>query len=163
MPFTNTNAIKVFFSLENWGHPNMDRCDYAITSRSDFEHERHACLPHCITYVEKWKDILLNKPKEPEEKSKFCSYMASNPIQFRQEFFDQLSQYKFVEAAGHCKTNVEKLPLGEDLKMNYIKEFFIDFKYPCLKKFDLVDSTEEEADVILFSHYNGIERNQITG
>ena len=123
LPFKNKNALWLFFSLENWGHPNMDKCDYAITSRSDFEHQRHACLPHCITYVEMWKDILLNKPKEVEEKPKFCSYMASNPIPFRQEFFDQLSQYKFVEAAGNCRTNVAKLPLGEDLKMNYIKDF----------------------------------------
>ena len=123
LPIKNKKALKVFFSLENWGHPNMDRCDYAITSRMDFNHPKHFVLPHCITYVEQWKDILLNKPKEVPHKPKFCSYMASNPIPFRQEFFDALSQYKFTEAAGNCKTNVEKLPHREDVKMNYIKDF----------------------------------------
>jgi len=122
LPITNTNAIKVFFSLENWGHPSMNRCDYAITSRMDFDHPRHFALPHCITYVDMWKDILL-APREVPDKPKFCSYMASNPIQFRQEFFDILSQYKFIEAAGACRTNVPKLPHNEKAKMDYIGDF----------------------------------------
>lgn len=41
-------------------------------------------------------------------KTKFCAFMYSNPVTFRDELFDALNQYKSVDALGSCRNSQNK-------------------------------------------------------
>ena len=122
--FTNKKAVRLFYFLENLntGHPLMDRCDYAITSRIDYDVPNHFALPHGITFIHYWQDELKQKHLQPvAEKPNFCNYISCNCVEFRERFFDKLSQYKFVEALGECKNNVPRLPRDSSPRINNMK------------------------------------------
>jgi hypothetical protein len=46
---------------------------------------------------------LMTKPKH--DKTKFCAFVYSQEIDFRNSFFDALNQYKKVDALGKCRNN----------------------------------------------------------
>jgi hypothetical protein len=48
-------------------------------------------------------ELLTKKPLTT--KSKFCAYMYSNPVPFRDSFYDALCKYKPVDALGSCRSN----------------------------------------------------------
>lgn len=112
MPTIKGNFVKIFFTVEN-ALPKMDKCDWAFTNEYDEElkHPRHMRISNYTFYtLENPKDLIKGKNYNPEkilkEKSKFCAFICSNDVNFRNKFFKQLCKYKKVESWGKVLNNM---------------------------------------------------------
>lgn len=121
--YTNyTKPIKVRFSGENWGLPNFSQYDFAFTGYY-IDDDRHYRLPlyvlYCRNFIKANRIVdnydYLSKPRQCDKikpKTKFCNFVYSNcdvnrdGINFRQTFFNKLSQYKKVDSGGSCLNNM---------------------------------------------------------
>jgi hypothetical protein len=138
-----TKPIKVLFSGENWGLPNFDLYNFAMTGYY-IEDPRHYRLPLYVLYCRDYVTIgnrvtsydQLSKPRDItkiKEKTKFCNFIYSNcdenrdGVRFRQEFFKKLSEYKQVDSGGNCLNNLgykitNKLEVISDYKFTISME-----------------------------------------
>jgi len=102
------NCIRIFYTGENI-RPNFVEYDYAF-SFDYLNNPDNYRLPLYALYSDPRKLI---KPEDfnvdaiMKEKTKFCSFVVSNPNgKIRNEFFFKLSQYKKVDSAGRLFNNV---------------------------------------------------------
>lgn len=111
--FRNYNCIRIFYTGEN-RRPNFRECDFALSF--DFiKSERHYRLPnHRLRFFiekNKNKEVSLTKAanieKLAQKKTKFCSFLVSNPrATERIQFFNLLNQYKKVDSGGKVLNNI---------------------------------------------------------
>lgn len=114
--------IKIWFSGENWGLPNFNECNFALSGYFVNDH-RHFRFPLYVKYARNYikqgiymkeysdlaksRDITIIPPK-----NKFCNFVYSNcdpnreGTKLRQEFFRKLSKYKKVDSGGGCLNNM---------------------------------------------------------
>ena len=116
MPVLKGNFVKIFYSSENC-RPNMNKCDWAFTYNYDEElkNPRHLRLPgYKVDYsplYEELKNKKINMKQIKKEKTKFCDFVYSNHVPFRNKFFKKLNKYKKVESWGTCYNNMgQRLP-----------------------------------------------------
>jgi hypothetical protein len=96
------DCVRIFYTGENVP-PDWHSTDWAFTFEHT-THPRHFRLPHWRLYVD--PDRLV-KPADHDpdailaRKTKFCAFLASNPLcRVRNEFFRRLSRYKPVDSGG---------------------------------------------------------------
>jgi hypothetical protein len=133
-----SKPIKIFFSGENWGLPNFTQCNYALSGYY-ISDERHYRLPlyvlYCRNFLKANRYVTsydqLSLPRQMDKikpKTKFCNFVYSNcdvrrdGVNFRQNFFNRLSQYKKVDAGGSCSNNMGG-------KVEHKLEFMSDYKF----------------------------------
>ncbi len=70
---------------------------------------------YMVSFTERFahpSQLLLSSNHDPlaimKQKPKFCAYMYSNPVDYRDAFFDALSRYKSVDALGSCRNPNKK-------------------------------------------------------
>jgi len=99
---TKKNIIKIFFGSE-YVLPNMEECDWAFGYHfeEDINHPRYMRLMSYIINDYRLKRLgnpplkkNMNLRKIRKEKTKFCNFIYSQDIPFRNEFFKKLSEYK---------------------------------------------------------------------
>lgn len=112
MPVLEGNFIKIFFTVEN-ALPKMDKCDWAFTNEFDEElqNPRHMRISNYTFYsVKNPKDLVKGRyydvKKIMSQKTKFCLFMCSNNVAFRNKFFKKLCRYKKVESWGKVLNNM---------------------------------------------------------
>ena len=111
MPIIKGDFIKIFFTVEN-ALPKMDKCDWAFTNEYDeiLKNPRHMRISNYTFYtVKDPKDLIKGKQnlkKIREEKKKFCVFICSNDVNFRNKFFKELCKYKKVESWGKVLNNM---------------------------------------------------------
>ncbi|MBU2634345.1 MAG: glycosyltransferase family 10 [Nanoarchaeota archaeon] len=114
IPKINDDTIKIFYTEENV-RPDMSKCDWAFSFCYDreFKHPRHLRLPSY--FVRGFGENLIKKgidfQKIKKEKTKFCNFLYSNDVEYRNRFFKELNKYKRVDAPGMCMNNMP--PLGD--------------------------------------------------
>lgn len=127
----NNKKIKVWFSGENWGLPNFEQCDFALSGYY-IDDPRHYRLPLYVLYYrdyintgvyKSYKDIT-NKKADIEQimktKTKFCNFIYSRCVDPRNSFFNSLSKYKSIDSGGGCLNNLGyKIPN----KVQFIKDY----------------------------------------
>ena len=131
MEIPKGNFITIFYGTEKT-KPNMDRCDWAfsIFPEEEINNPRHLeILNHLINDFSFDKKIKLpwkrhlDFEKVKKEKTKFCNFIYSQEIPFRNKFFKQLNKYKKIDAPGRCMTNMKpitcKNPRGSRLSKNW--------------------------------------------
>jgi len=114
MPRINPgNYVRVFLTGENVV-PVMERCEFAMSFAVDMHDPNHLRLPLWV-YENRASgyrpEQLIKAPntdweKVANEKTKFCNYVYSYPVNHREEVFSALSKYKRVDAAGQCSNNM---------------------------------------------------------
>lgn len=134
-PIVSTDAVRIFISGEPVT-PDMDRCDYAFCF--DFEErvksDRYVRQPGYARRL--WSNGIsgraLIKPADfdPDrvlaEKTRFCNFVYSNhQPEFRVRFFDLLSKYKRVDAAGSVRHN-----MGNGVRLGPTMQDKLDFLRP---------------------------------
>lgn len=99
--------------------------NYVMGFGERFHHPKELLLP--AQWDEKDVERLV------QTKTKFCAYLYSNPIPFREQFFDLLSKhYQSADALGACKSN--KLRGETDRVFNdWMRETFYD---TAIKKYE---------------------------
>ncbi|MAG01708.1 hypothetical protein CMI42_00045 [Candidatus Pacearchaeota archaeon] len=142
MPVLKGNFVKIFYTNENC-RPDMGKCDWAFTYEydEDLKNPRHLRLPSYKFDYAPGYEVIKNKEtnieKIKKEKIKFCNFVYSNSVPFRNKFFKKLNKYKKVESCGTCYNNMGQiLPglrrlMGEDYKpgLNKPKDFLNKFKF----------------------------------
>lgn len=114
---TSYNCIKIFMTGENI-RPNFNMCHYSI-SFDYLDDPRNHRYP-----IYAWVDMDMVKNRNLHFdllNRKFCCFLYSNPhCQIRNDFFKELSRYKFVESGGLHLNNIG-YKVGD--KLSYIKQF----------------------------------------
>ena len=111
MPILNGNFVKIFYTQENC-RPDMNHCDWAFTYDYDEEmkNPRHLRLPaYFFSILKDPQDLIkkdINLQQIKKDRTKFCNFVYSNPIPFRNKFFKKLNRYKKVESWGKCLNNM---------------------------------------------------------
>ena len=88
----------VFYTGEN--SPVDPRADLNLTFNHGTEHNNRR-MPMIV--IAPNPDLQLTK----EDKKKFCSFVYSNEVDYRNKFCLDLSQYKQVDCGGKCLNNIE--------------------------------------------------------
>jgi len=118
MPIIEGNFVKIFFTVEN-ALPKMDKCDWAFTNEFDEElkNPRHMRISNYTFYnVKDPKELIKGKNYDTKKimgkKTKFCVFICSNNVAFRNKFFKELCKYKKVESWGKVLNNMgQGIPL----------------------------------------------------
>jgi len=111
MPTIEGDFVKIFFTVEN-ARPDMRKCDWAFTHCYDEEikNPRHIRIPgYAFNSVNDPKELIkekLNFERIKQEKKKFCVFICSNDVSFRNKFFKKLCKYKKVESWGKVLNNM---------------------------------------------------------
>jgi alpha(1,3/1,4) fucosyltransferase len=124
MPEIKSNAVRIFYTSVDC-RPDMSKCDWAFTFDYDEELQspRHLRLPYYKFVGNAGENLVkknLNLEEIKKQKTKFCAFIYSNNVPFRNNFFKELSKYKRVDAPGNCMRNMP--PFGQQKKT---KERFV--------------------------------------
>lgn len=135
------DCVKIFYTGENQC-PDFNLYDYAI----GFEHlslgDRYMRLPiYYLNRYQRYFRLMQDKHVKPiTEKEAFCSFVYSNDRAsvVREQFFDQLSEYKKVSSGGRYRNNIGG-PVEDKLEFELKHKFSFSFEnssYPgyCTEK-----------------------------
>ncbi|MBR5234575.1 MAG: glycosyltransferase [Bacteroidaceae bacterium] len=135
------DCVKIFYTGENQC-PDFNLYDYAI----GFEHltlgDRYMRLPiYYLNRYQKYFRLMQEKHINPvPEKKGFCSFVYSNDraSAVREQFFNQLSEYKKVSSGGRYRNNIGA-PVEDKLAFELEHKFSFSFEnssYPgyCTEK-----------------------------
>lgn len=111
MEYLKYDCIRVFYSAENFS-PNFNQCDYAMGFDWIEFDKRYLRLPYY--YVRNlsttYKQCIKNKQYSITdlEDRKFCNFIYSNASADtrRTNFFESLSEYKFIHSGGKYLNNI---------------------------------------------------------
>jgi alpha(1,3/1,4) fucosyltransferase len=136
MRYDMNKIIKILYTGENY-RPNYNECHYSLSF--DYSNdERNYRLPLWVLILN-W----FNKPYRPERdqaylhsvedflnkkslpKTKFCSFIASQPKGRRIEFVPKLYQYKHIDCGGRVYNNVPPVKgRGDQIeKIDFLKDY----------------------------------------
>lgn len=124
------NYTRIAYFCENV-KPDFSCCEWAfgipfeeMINRSNYKRiQWHGFDPkNLIKPTETDTESILN------EKTKFCNFLYSNPIHYREAFFKQLNKYKKVDAPGSSMNNmpgIDHLCPGNkwDVKRSFLKDY----------------------------------------
>jgi alpha(1,3/1,4) fucosyltransferase len=119
---------KVFIGCENV-RPIMTECDWAF----GVEHEHHVGHPrymrlmrwgddsHLVRREKNWSEVLRSKRR-------FCIFLYSAEVRYREAFFRALSRYKHVDSPGRSMNNmpgIDPIPGQRDwqVKIDYLRQY----------------------------------------
>jgi hypothetical protein len=94
------NVRKIFYSGEKNGIKN----NYDFNFTFDNNTSKNIRLP---LWVINYKNNTNINYKVDFEKNKFCCFVASNSVKFRNDFCKLLSKYKKVDCGGKCLKNID--------------------------------------------------------
>ena len=111
-PVVDEGLPRLFYTAENV-RPDFAACEWALSFCRDIDDARHLRLPnyvfaqHVLGFA---SDALLRAPDEDPrallaKKTRFCTFLQSNSVPFRNEFVRRLSQVQHVDCAGPCLNN----------------------------------------------------------
>jgi hypothetical protein len=120
--FLKYNCIRIFYTGENI-RPNYSECDFSISFDFDTYNNRNYRFPVFLFTPPKYyiKPENFDVEKVFKTKTKFCSFIVSNPnCEERKIFFEKLSKYKKVDSGGDFLNNIGyKVKNKSDLLINY--------------------------------------------
>jgi alpha(1,3/1,4) fucosyltransferase len=102
--------VRIGYFCENM-RPDLSNCDWAfgIPYEREINHPRymritwHGFDPSCLVKQDTKIDTIF------AQKTKFCNFIYSNPVRFRENFCKQLSKYKAVDCPGNSLNNIESI------------------------------------------------------
>ncbi|MBU2634655.1 MAG: hypothetical protein KJ674_05460 [Nanoarchaeota archaeon] len=113
MPEVKGNFVRIFYAAENM-IPDMSKCDWALSYcyEEEFNHPKHFRIPFYLV-MEFGENLIkkkINFEEIKKEKTKFCNFIYSNDVEFRNRFFKKLNKYQKVDSPGRCMNNMP--PIG---------------------------------------------------
>jgi len=100
--------VRIGYFCENIT-PDFNSCEWAfgIPSENDIQRSNYKRIQwHGINPVALVKNPERNLDEIIMSKSRFCNFIYSTPIAYREEFFKQLSKYKKIDAPGKSMQNM---------------------------------------------------------
>jgi len=135
LPVPKGDFVKIFCGAEHI-KPNFNECDWAFSPlfEENVNHPRHMRIPaymlsdYCLkNFGSPDKKRKANFEKIKKEKTKFCNFLYSQDVPFRNNFFKELSKYKKIDSPGRCMNNMPPIGAHSDSKksrlaVNWVKE-----------------------------------------
>lgn len=122
--------VKVFIGCENL-RPLMDECDWAF----GVYHEEYIGHP-CYMRFARWGDDahLIQQERDWEAvlraKSRFCAFLFSQQVPYREAFFRALTRYKLIDAPGRSMNNMPSIdPMPGQIDWDAKREFLRRYKF----------------------------------
>lgn len=148
----------IFYQSEPWfltSDGTLDRSKFShAISTFNFNDPFLKRVPLCLWYhyeyfshglIDDYEYFLNHTPEIKNIPNDFCSFVSRNPTYPRKEFFDLLSQYKFVTASGSLCNNSPLVPgnigtlSGSVEKTKYLSNFKFNICFDnsegCIKSF----------------------------
>jgi hypothetical protein len=105
--------VRVFLTGENI-EPVMEHCEFAISFSALIDHPNHLRLPLWVYDIystgQTPEQLVKAKNTDWEQvaagKDKFCNFVYSNNVPFRNRVFASICSYKPVDSAGRCLNNM---------------------------------------------------------
>lgn len=151
------NYVRIGYYCENIT-PDFTNCEWAfgMPLEEEFNEPKYKRI--------QWHDIspyeLIKRPVKDldfvlSQKKKFCNFVYSNAVPYREAFFKQLSKYKKVDAPGLSMNNMNwpqnsNSNLKWDVKRNFLKDYkftisFENYIYPGYQTEKLYDPMLAES------------------
>jgi hypothetical protein len=128
----NDKTIKIYYSNED-SMIDMSKCDWAFSYHCEDKINNHRFM-RLPSYARKeyntpkgdiTKELIKKEGVPPEKKTKFCNFLYSNEVEFRNNFFKKLNEYKRIDSPGRCMNNMK--PLGGSFdKSRFARDWFLD-------------------------------------
>ncbi|MDQ7947329.1 MAG: glycosyltransferase family 10 [Pedobacter sp.] len=145
--------VRIGYFCENIT-PDLDICEYAfgIPSEREINDPKYKRIQwHGLNPNSLIKNLSDNDIDEIiSQKTKFCNFLYSNTVAYREDFFRQLSKYKKIDAPGRSMNNmpsIDTLYQGDiwDRKRAFLKEYkftiaFENYAYPGYQTEKLYDA-----------------------
>lgn len=152
------NYIRIGYFCENI-KPAVDCCEWSfgVPSEDIVNHPNYKRIQwHGLNPNSLLKHLDDNQIDQIiSSKAKFCNFLYSHPVTYREDFFDQLSKYKRVDAAGKSRNNmpsIDQLYEGNiwERKRKFISEYkftiaFENYSYPGYQTEKLYDAMQENS------------------
>ncbi len=123
-----TDCVKIFYTNEAIT-PDFNECDYAVGFDYISFEQRYMRVDRSVPYVAEQKSAL----SENMAQRKFCNFIYFNKdsgqgTQIRQNFCEELMQYKHVDCPGRVLNNMQdaigpRFTLWEEGKLAFIKDY----------------------------------------
>lgn len=155
-PMPLGDYVKVFVGYENL-RPLMDECDWAfgVEYEEDIGDPRYMRIArwgedsHLVQRERDWNALM-------REKTRFCAFLYSNPVHYREAFFRALSRYKPIDAPGQSMNNMDSIDAVQgthdwDTKVAFLRrhKFVIAFENSSRRGYNTEKLTHAiEADAI---------------
>lgn len=124
-PMPPGQYVKVFYTGE-CARPPWGECDWAFSFDYD-SHPRHYRFPNWVASMGNVEDLIKTPEKIADwtkNRTRFCNFIYSNPVAFREVFCRRLSRFKPVDAPGRRLRNMP--PLGghiDPLQSRYAQDW----------------------------------------
>ena len=147
------NYVKIFIGSEHI-KPNMEECDWAFSSYFDEEinNPRYTRHPPYFMFDYPYDEKVIppikkkiNFEKIKKEKTKFCNFIYSQDIQFRNEFFKKLNEYKKIDAPGRCMNNMPPIGNHDTPKKSRTSKDWVSPKLKFLKPYKFTIAFENAS------------------
>lgn len=151
------NCVRIAYFCENI-KPDMQICDWAFGVPLEVE------VNHYNYKRIQWHDVLPKTLIKPDcqdidfivkSKTKFCNFLYSHTVKYRDEFFKELSKYKKVDAPGKSMNNmssIDTLYKGDiwERKRQFLQPYkftiaFENYSYPGYQTEKLYDSMKTNS------------------
>jgi hypothetical protein len=157
------NYIRIGYFCENI-KPDLSICEYAFgipreEEINNIKYKRiqwHGLNPNTLikNISENDIDFIIN------QKTKFCNFIYSNPVPYREEFYKQLSKYKKIDSPGKSMNNMKSIDLFYDgniweRKRHFLSKYkftiaFENYVYPGYQTEKLYDAMQAQSIPIYF-------------
>ena len=123
------NYVRIGYFCENF-KPDMTICDWAfgVPYENEVNHPRYKRIDwhgfNLSSLIKKEIDV----EKLLVQKTKFCNFIYSNKVKYRETFFQKLSKYKHIDAPGKSMNNMPSIDLTEqgnvwERKRNFLSQY----------------------------------------
>ncbi|MDF2434007.1 MAG: alpha(1,3/1,4) fucosyltransferase [Mucilaginibacter sp.] len=124
------NYVRIGYFCENIV-PDLSICEWAfgVPLEQDINNPRYKRIQwHGIAPSSLIKQTDYNPEKILASKTKFCNFLYSHKVPYREAFFSQLSKYKKVDAPGRSMNNmpgIDSIYAGNkwDIKKQFLSEY----------------------------------------
>ncbi|MVN20624.1 glycosyltransferase family 10 domain-containing protein [Mucilaginibacter arboris] len=148
------NYTRIGYFCENV-KPDFNCCEYAfgISREETINQENYKRIQwHGFDPKSLVKPIITDAEGILKNKSKFCNFLYSNPVPYREAFFKALNKYKKVDAPGKSMNNMPEIyQLNQTDKWTAKRSFLQQYKFTIAFENDLFPGyqTEKLYDAML--------------
>lgn len=157
------NYVRIGYFCENF-IPDLSICEWAfgvpyaeeIKSEKYMRIEWHGFNPNALIKEDLDLDEIIAR------KTKFCNFVYSNPVLFRERFFKALSKHKHIDAPGKSMNNMPSFDLNKQgdiwqRKQSFLSEYkftiaFENYSYPGYNTEKLLDPMLADSLPIYFGN-----------
>ena len=155
LPGKSDQYTRIGYYCENF-KPDMSLCEwgFGVPREEDVNHPRYKKIQwHNLDPASLIKPAEINTDEIIRSKTKFCNFLYSHKVPYREEFFKALSKYKKVDAPGKSMNNmpsIDSLYRGDiwERKKQFLQPYkftiaFENYSYPGYQTEKLYDAMQE--------------------